>query len=360
MRVGQFEVECQAPVFVIAEIGVNHDGSVDRARELVEMARACGADGVKVQVFSADALVHSSSDLAGYQRAHGSAVGFSVREMLRGYELALDEVGHVVRRVRELGMVPVATPFSVGDVAVIEALDLPVVKIASPDLVNRVLLKRAALSGKPMLVSTGASEMGEIERCVGWLRAWGVEFGLLHCVSSYPVGVDEAHLGWIGELRRFRAPVGYSDHTTDVMSGALAVAAGAVVVEKHLTYDRGAAGPDHAASAGPEEFGEYVRLIRLAERMRGRGGRRVLEIERDVRRVSRQSVVVRREIGAGEVIEPDDLCVQRPGTGICASRLDDLVGCRMMRAVEAGTMLRWEMVEGNDGIRMADDEATLQ
>src|SRR5205823_3593976 len=144
-------------------------------------------------------------------------------------------------------------------------------------------------------ISTGASTLEEIERAVGWLHELRAHFALLHCISSYPTESADANLCWIADLaNRFNVPVGYSDHTTDVLAGALAAAAGAVVIEKHLTYDRSAAGPDHAASFDQGEFAEYVKLIRRAEKLRGSGGRRVLDVERDVRTVSRQSVVLRR------------------------------------------------------------------
>ena len=342
-RIGAFEVSECAPVLVIAEIGVNHDGEVSRALELVGAAQAAGADAVKLQIFRADALMSESSALAGYQAERCGDT--SPVDMLRQYELGRRDVEKVVAAIRDAGMIPLATPFSAGDVDVIEALDLPAVKIASPDVVNRPLLERAARTGNPLLVSTGASRIDEIERAVEWLAEWGAPFALLHCVSAYPTAVQHANLCWIGELsRRFGVPVGYSDHTTEVLCGALAVAAGACVIEKHLTYDRAAAGPDHAASADPEHFAQYVHLLRQAERVRGRPGRRVLPVEEDVRRVSRQSIVLARKLKAGHVVREIDLVIQRPGTGIPAAELSAVVGRTMRTTADAGEMLRWEML----------------
>jgi N,N'-diacetyllegionaminate synthase len=337
------QISATAPVFVIAEIGVNHDGSLGRALGLVEAARSAGADAVKLQIFRAEALMSASCSLAGYQVQRCGET--SAVEMLRGYELSAGEVGKIVGAIREAGMVPLATPFSVADVDVIEGLDLPAVKIASPDIVNRPLLERAARLGRPLLVSTGASTIEEIGRTVGWLDQWGVRFALLHCVSAYPTADRDVNLCWIGEVReRFGVAAGYSDHSTQMMCGALAVAAGACVIEKHLTYDRSAPGPDHAASADPGQFREYVEMVRRAARMRGLPGRRVLAVEEDVRRVSRQSLVLRRRLRAGDVIGEGDLMVQRPGTGIGAAEISLVVGRKLKHGGAAGEVLRWEML----------------
>ncbi len=343
LKIGAKTVGPGEPTFVIAEIGVNHDGSVERALELVRAAGECGADAVKLQIFRAATLMHGSSLMAGYQKeACGES---SAMEMLRQYELESEMLWLVVSEVALRGMVAIATPFSLPDVATVRELELPAVKIASPDLVNYPLLRCAAETGLPLLISTGAATMEEIETSVRWLRQWGASFALLHCVSSYPTPVDQANLCWMEEMsRRFDVAVGFSDHTQEVMSGAMAVAAGARIVEKHLTYDRGATGPDHSASADPGQFAEYVRMIRLAERLNGKPGKRVLDVEQDVRKVSRQSLVAGQDISAGHVIQESDLVVQRPGTGISAGRMPDVVGRKAGRAIKAGEMLAWDML----------------
>lgn len=333
------------PAFVVAEIGVNHDGSLAQALQLVREARRAGADAVKFQLFSADALMHGEESRFAQYQSERAGPAESPRHMLRRYELRPLEVAALVESIRAAGMVPLATPFSLPDVATLGSLDLPAIKIASPDLVNRPLLARAAELRVPMLISTGAATMDEVSQCVAWLRELNVDFVLLHCVSAYPVADEHAHLSWIGELaERFAVPVGYSDHTTSLAAGAFAVAAGACVIEKHLTYDRGAAGPDHAASADPQQFAEYVRTIRLSERLAGRRGKRVLPVERDVRTVSRQSLVLCRDLGEGERIGETDVTIQRPGTGIPAAQITVLVGKRVRQPLRAGTLLQWDML----------------
>lgn len=331
------------PTWVIAEIGVNHDGSLARAIQLVHEARVAGADAVKLQLFTAAALMHGQAAFAEYQSNRVDAA--SPAAMLRGYELRPLEVVRLVQEIRNCGMTPLATPFSAGDVETVHSLDLPAVKIASPDLVNRPLLRACADLEIPMLISTGAATMDEVAQTVAWLREWRCEFALLHCVSSYPTPGEHANLRWIGELgERFATVVGYSDHTTESLAGALAVAAGAAVVEKHLTYDRNAAGPDHAASADPVQFAAYVRAIRQAEEMCGRQEKRVLPIERDVRLVSRQSLVLVRDVDAGGEIAEGDIIFQRPGTGIPAAQFATLVGKRVRNTLRAGTLLQWDML----------------
>ncbi|HUB24830.1 MAG TPA: N-acetylneuraminate synthase family protein [Tepidisphaeraceae bacterium] len=340
--IGDFD-SGRARTLVIAEIGVNHDGSFSRAMELLRAAAAAGADAVKLQIFQADRLMHGSSAFAEYQQSRVSDA--TPADMLRRFELSEKAVTELTAAARRMGLLPLATPFSPGDLPLIDALDLPAVKIASPDLVNKPLLRAAAALGRPLLISTGAATMDEVDAAVGWLNEWKTPFALLHCVSSYPAPAAWANLSWIGELRgRFGVPVGYSDHTTEPLAAALAVAAGAQIIEKHLTYNRRAVGPDHAASFDPTQFAEYVWAIRHAEEMLGEPGKRVLEIEQDVRRVSRQSLVLTRSIAAGEAIAESDLTVQRPGTGVPAAQFDEFLGRRAARPLRSGEMISWDMV----------------
>ena len=337
------------PTFVIAELGVNHDGDAHKAIELVKIAAACGADAIKLQIFRATALMHPSCGFATYQRDRVSDA--DPIDMLRRYELTRDAMRTVVKAASDVGLIALATPFSIADVDTIAALRLAAVKIASPDLVNLPLLAEAAAMGKPMLLSTGAATLDETRATADWLDARSAQYALLHCVSSYPASNADAQLGWIGELdRAFEVPIGYSDHTTHSSAGALATAVGATIIEKHLTYDRAARGPDHAASADPQQFERYVRLIREADQLRGRPGKCVLECEQDVRRISRQSLVARRTIAAGEAIGPRDLAVQRPGTGIPAAMHDAVVGRVAAVSIPAGALLMPDMLADAAGL----------
>ena len=345
MKIGRHEIGAGRPTFVIAEIGVNHDGSVARAIELVEHAKAAGADAVKLQVFTADRLVHASAEFAEYQKDRTAAA--SPTEMLRQYELDEAALRIVADAAAAAGLELLATPFSLEDVPRVAAV-ASAIKIASPDLVNRLLLRRVIGTGMPMILSTGAATAEEVTNAATWLRAVtkSPAFALLHCVSNYPVDEADANLRWVRWLSQFGAPVGYSDHAMAADAGALAVACGACVIEKHLTYDTAAIGPDHSASLDPAQFADYIARIRKADRMLGRGGeRRVLPCEADVRRVSRQSLVARRDLLAGHVVTEDDLTTQRPGTGCSTERFDDVLGRPLRRALRRGEMLMTEDVD---------------
>lgn len=333
------------PTFVIAEIGVNHDGSVNKALELVKVAAACGADAVKMQIFRAVTLMHPSCVLASYQKERCPTD--NAIEMLRKYELTREDYRLICKAITDAKLIPIATPFSPGDLDTISGLRLPAIKIASPDLVNRPLLNDAMQLGRPLLLSTGAATMAEVDRTAGWLDSAGARYALLHCISSYPTPNLDANIGWVSALnRRFTVPVGYSDHTVHPLAGAFAVAAGACIVEKHLTYDRTARGPDHSASADPQQFERYVKNIREADELRGVREKGVLQCEQDVRSISRQSLVVRRSLQPGEAIRAEDLTVQRPGYGISAAYWAETIGRTVAVAVPGGTVLQTDMLAG--------------
>ncbi|HEY8665579.1 MAG TPA: N-acetylneuraminate synthase family protein, partial [Tepidisphaeraceae bacterium] len=212
MQIAGREISGDEPALVIAEIGVNHDGSEARALELVELAARAGADAVKLQVFRADALMNSAAAFADYQQQR--CTDASPIEMLRRYELPADALRRIVEQIRRRGMIPLATPFSLGDVEILRELELPAIKIASPDIVNTPLLARCAGLGRPLLISTGAATLEEIDAAVESVHSANIPFALLHCISSYPAPDESANLCWIGELMaRYGVAIGYSDHT---------------------------------------------------------------------------------------------------------------------------------------------------
>jgi sialic acid synthase SpsE len=221
------------------------------------------------------------------------------------------------------------------DLRIIAELDLPAIKIASPDLVNMLLLDHACQTGLPLLISTGASTLDEVKSAIAWLECRTEDYVMMHCVSSYPTAPDDAYLNWVGDLQDFGVVAGYSDHTDQIIAGALAAAHGARVIEKHLTHDIAASGPDHSASFEPETFAKYVSHIRLAERMQRGSYRHVLECEKDVRTVSRQGLVLKRDV-VGRAIARDDLTTQRPGPGVPESLLKTMIGAAPLRPLKAG------------------------
>lgn len=331
-----------AQPYVIAEIGVNHDGNVGRALELVDLAAEAGADAVKTQFFRADLLLSDAADLTGAQREAGEADAWS---MLRRLEMSIDDLGAIAARARERGVDPIVTVFSVELVAEAERIEWAAYKTASPDVVHKPLLEALAATGKPLIVSTGASELWEVERALTWLRGARERLSVLQCVSCYPTAPEDAALGGIGavaDLVGGAIDVGYSDHTAGADTGATAVACGARILEKHLTYDTGAAGPDHAASLDPSQFADYVRLARAggAAAPHVERAKSVLECEREVRTLCRQSIVAARAIEAGERIGREALTFRRPGDGIAPWRIDEVVGQVAEERIGAGAHVR--------------------
>jgi len=333
-------------VYVIAEAGVNHDGDASKARRLVEAAKNAGADAVKFQVFDAERLAGADAPRCQYQKASGIGAG-SQRDMLRRLELPPREFHEIRHFAQEVGIEFLATPFGVREVHFLDSLDVAAIKIASPDIVNVPLLEAAVQTGRPLILSTGAAELHEIDRAVEMVRGRQskLELVLLHCVSAYPTAPRESRLGCIRTLAgRFGVPVGFSDHTAEPEFGALAVAAGAVVLEKHLTLSRGAAGPDHFFSLEPEQFARYVSTAKMAAEAMGDGQVRPSAAEREVRRLARGSIVAARALRAGEILREQDLIVQRPGGGIEASRWRDVLGRSARADIPARTPLAWSML----------------
>lgn len=350
MNIGARPIAADAPVYIIAELGVNHDGSVERALDLTRAAAAAGADAVKLQLFDARMLMSRASRLAAYQQAAGEDDPVSMLERL---QLSASDMQPIVRLAHALGIHAVVTVFSVPLVEHAERLAFDAYKTASPDIVNRPLLHALRATGKPLIISTGAANADEVARTAEWLVADRDRVAYLQCVSSYPCPQDMASLGGIAALAEITArPAGYSDHTPGELTGAYAGACGAVILEKHLTYDCSAKGPDHAASLDPAGLARYVAHVRRSVKaadvpaaMIGPRAKNVLPCEQDVRRVSRQSVVAARGLSVGQVLAASDLTVKRPGTGISAWDFEAIRGRRLARPVDHDVPLQWEDLE---------------
>lgn len=356
MRIGTRQIG--APAYIIAELGVNHDGSVDRALEMTDAATEAGADAIKLQLFRADLLMSKASRLAAYQAAAGER---DPMEMLRRLELTLGDMGRIVDRAHARGIHAIVTPFSVELVDAAERLGFDAYKTASPDIIHKPLLDRLVATGKPFIVSAGAATIEEVARAARWLAPARDRVAFLQCVSSYPTRDADASIRGMQAIARVWAgPVGYSDHTTGVDTGAVAAVHNAAMLEKHFTWSKHAAGPDHAASLEPSEFRAYATLARDESAMKawmgkvptspdlrlGPDEKVVLACEQDVRRLSRQSIVARRDLPHGHVLTLEDLTIKRPGTGIEPWRLSEVVGCRLRLDVEADLPLDIAVIEG--------------
>jgi N-acetylneuraminate synthase len=333
------------PCFVIAEAGVNHNGSVALAHRLVDAAAAAGADAVKFQTFRADRLASAAAPKAAYQALRTGA-GQSQQEMLRALELAPQAHDELRIHAHDKGLLFLSTPFDEESADFLERLAVPAFKVPSGELTNLPFLAHLARKGKPLIVSTGMACLGEVEAAVQTAEAHG-DGGLvlLHCVSSYPADPADANLRAMATLAAaFGVPVGYSDHTLGVAVPLAAAALGACVVEKHFTLDRTLPGPDHQASAEPDELAALVRGIQTVTAALGAGRKRAVAAEADTAAVARRSLVAATDIPAGTTLTPDLIALRRPGTGLPPALRPHLVGRKAKTAIPAGALLRLEMV----------------
>ena len=332
MTIGDHSIGADAPLFVVAEIGLNHGGSLGEALALVDAAAEAGASAVKLQSLRGDTLVAPSCP----PPAH-VACG-SLQAFFQAFEL--DEEAHraVAWRAAERGLVFMSTPFDEAAVDMLQRVGCAAFKIASGDVTHHGLIERAAATGRPLIISTGMSELDEVAAAVECARAAGArELALLHCVSSYPVPSGGQNLRAIATLaREFGVPVGLSDHGTESIDIALAVALGACIYEKHIVVGPGSAAIDAAVSATPRRL---AALIALAERSRqalGHGRRTCAPAELPNRLPSRRSLYATRTLEAGAVVEPGDIIALRPARGLGAQFRRSLVGARIGRTIAAG------------------------
>lgn len=332
-------------VFVIAEAGVNHNGDLQMAFDLIDVAAEAGADAVKFQTFRADELVTADAPKAAYQKVTTDA-GESQHAMLRRLELSHDDHRKLLVRCDERGIQFMSTPFDLQSAQFLDELGVSIFKISSGDLTNHPFLRQVAALGHPMIISTGMAWLSEVDEAVRTLEDGGVtRLAVLHCVSQYPAAFEDSNLRAMQTMgAAFGHSVGYSDHTPGIAMPIAATAMGARIIEKHFTLDRDLPGPDHRASLEPDELGAMVTGIRQTEVALGDGIKRPANSEMDTANVARKSIVAARDIATGEQLDDDALTMRRPGTGL-APRLAPLVlGRTAARDIAAGTLIELEMI----------------
>ncbi len=336
--------------FVIAEAGVNHNGSDEFALQLVDTAARCGADAVKFQTFTADKLVRRGAAKAAYQQA---ATGEGDQHsMLAALELTESMHRTLFERCVLRGIEFMSTPFDEDAADFLVALGMRRIKIPSGEITNHPFLRHLARKDVPLILSTGMATLAEIEDATAVIRAERAAAGLcrplaemltvLHCTSNYPAAFCDVNLRAMRTIAdAIQVPVGYSDHTLGIAVSTAAVALGATVIEKHFTLDKAMPGPDHQASLAPDELAAMIGQIRAVEQALGDPRKQPTAAELPVRELVRRSVTSSRDLAAGEPLQPGDVCLLRPGIGISPSELDYVVGRELKRPVTAGTTLQW-------------------
>lgn len=331
LRVGRVTIGEGLPVVVIAEAACEHLGSLETALRMVEAAKEAGADVVKFQLHLPEEMIPGSIEFW----------GGSMDEVLERWNIGLDGQARLRARCHEVGIQYLCTPFSAAAADQLEQLPVDGYKTGSGELTNLPMLRHVARTGRPILVSTGMATVDEIGETVAALREEAADFMLMNCTSAYPPRYDQLHLRFIPRMRElFGTLVGHSDHTPEWTSAIAAVAVGAVAIEKHLTLDRSHGGPDRHVSLEPAEFRTMVDAIRNTEAALGEE-KEVYPEEQVVRDWAHHSVTTLRPLAAGAAIEAEDVGVKRPGRGIPARHLEEVVGRVAVRDVAAGTALHW-------------------
>jgi N-acetylneuraminate synthase/N,N'-diacetyllegionaminate synthase len=332
-----------APCFVIAEAGVNHNGELEMARQLIDAATAAGASAVKFQTFKAERLVTLDAPKAGYQKLVTRAAE-SQYEMLRRLELSSGAHRELMAYCRSRGLLFMSTPFDEESADFLDELGVALFKLPSGEVTNLPFLAHVARKSKPMIVSTGMADLNEVAAAVRTIEDEGLrELVLLHCVSSYPAEAKDINLRAMLAMNvAFGVPVGYSDHASGAEVALAAVALGACVIEKHLTLDRNLPGPDHQASLEPAELKALVTGIRTVEAALGDGVKRPAASEFDTAQVARKSLVAARDIPAGTTLTGDLIAIMRPGTGLAPSMRSQLIGRTVRVGMPKGTLFDLE------------------
>lgn len=343
--IGERTIGEGAPVYVIAEAGANHNRDFDVAKRLIDTAAAAGADAIKFQTYSGDRIYSKRTPKISSLQAVSEKPAHEVMEEI---SLPRDWQGLLAEHARSHGIDFFSTPFDHQAVDELHEIGVPVLKIASFEIGDLPLIRRAAATGRPLIISTGMATLGEIEEALDAVaKEDNDQVVLLQCTSMYPAPARLINLRAMATLERaFAVPVGLSDHTTGIAVPIAAAALGAAMIEKHYTLDRSMPGPDHAFSLEPEQLSELVAGVREVREALGDGLKTGPSPEErdDLYRVARRSLVTTRDLPCGTVLERDMLTTKRPGLGIAPRELDRVLGRALKVALAEDDILQWDMI----------------
>ena len=324
------------PVFIIAEAGINHNGDMEKAKALIDAAAKAGADAIKFQTHLPEEEMLNLEVTAGY-------VGESLFGLLKRMELSRDNHVELMNYAKERGIMFLSTPFSRAAADMLDGLGVPAFKIGSGEATNIPLLVHIAKKGKPMIISTGMTELEEIEESINAVRKYNNQIILNQCTSTYPTKYEDVRLKAIPIMKeKFGVPTGLSDHSEGIYTALAAVTLGACMIEKHFTISRDWPGPDQKASIEPHELAELVKGVRAIEKTMKSSEKKVIADEVPVQKMARESVVSIKDIPEGSVITEEMVWVKRPGTGIPAKYFHNVVGKRARMTIKSDSLISWE------------------
>jgi N,N'-diacetyllegionaminate synthase len=327
-------------VFIIAEAGVNHNGKLSLAKEMVDKAKESGADCIKFQTFISKNIVSKNASKASYQIKQTDA-DESQLEMLRALELPFEDFFELrdYCNVKEIQFL--STPFDLESIDFLASLNMQIWKIPSGEITNLPYLIKIAKTNKPIILSTGMSTISEIDSALDILRMYGSgDITLLHCTTEYPTPYAEVNLKALVTMKeKFNIPIGYSDHTKGIEISVAAVAMGATVIEKHFTLDNNLKGPDHKASLDPLELSAMVRAIRNVELALGTGEKKPTDSEKKNLNIARKSIIASRKIKKGEFFSEENITTKRPGNGISPMRWFEILGQKAVKDFEEDELI---------------------
>ncbi len=327
-------------VCIIAEVGVNHNGNIELAKNMIVEAKRCGADIVKFQTAKLEMFVTRNAEKADYQKQTTDSKE-SQYNMLKKLTLSFEQFVMLDNYCKENDITFLSTPFDVASIDFLNQLEMPFWKIPSGEITNFPYLIRIASTHKPIVLSTGMSTIDEIQAAINVLQDNGSDaITLLHCTTEYPAPYLDVNLKAMETLRsKFNVAVGYSDHTKGIEIPVAAVAMGATIIEKHFTLDRNMEGPDHKASLEPDEFASMVKAIRNVELAIGDGEKKPAESEKKNIAIARKSIVAACKINKGEVFTEDNITTKRPGNGISPMQWVEVLGGRAVKDFEEDELI---------------------
>lgn len=329
------------PCFIIAEAGVNHNGNIELAKKLIDVAKDAGVDAVKFQTFRAKEIVTLNSKKANYQYRAKEKTQY---KMLKNLELSFDEFRELKKYCDNSNIEFISTPYDIKSVEFLNGIGVERFKVASADLINKPLIEAIVKTKKQIILSTGMATLGEIDRTISFIYNLGNEnIILLHCTTSYPTSYDQVNMNILHTLEEaFGLPVGYSDHTLGIEIPIMAVTMGAKVIEKHFTLDHTMEGPDHFASLEPSELKKMVKTIRNVEKAFGIKRKEITDNEKKNIFYMRRSIHASIDIKTGEVIKANNIKITRPFDGIESWYIDIIIDKKIKNNIKKDDPIRWE------------------